>query len=115
MKVRDSEVSSVATKNLIVIGGSCINSAAATLVGGAYCGSAWTEKTTVGSGQFLIKSYSGTTATNGLTSEVALLVAGYEFTDTGNAAIYLTTKVVDTSKGYIGTTANVAANEITAA
>ncbi|MFH1589741.1 MAG: hypothetical protein ABIB43_04205, partial [archaeon] len=55
--VTDSEVSTVSTKNLVVVGGSCINSAAATLVGGTYCGSAWTSATGVGSGQFLIKSY----------------------------------------------------------
>ncbi|MBI4010588.1 MAG: hypothetical protein HY361_05430, partial [Candidatus Aenigmarchaeota archaeon] len=43
--VKDTEVSSVATKNLIIVGGSCINSAAATLVGGAFCGEAWTTAT----------------------------------------------------------------------
>jgi hypothetical protein len=97
--VKDTEVSSVATKNLIVVGGSCINSAAATLVGGAYCGSAWTSSTNVGSGQFLIKGYADST----LTSKMALLVAGYEAADTGNAGTYLRTQVVDTSKEYTGT------------
>jgi hypothetical protein len=97
--VRDTEVSSMATKNLIVVGGSCINSAAATLVGGAFCGSAWTEKTGVGSGQFLIKGY----AANSLTSKLALLVAGYNAQDTVNAATYLRKQTVDTSKEYLGT------------
>ena len=102
MVVKDTEVSSVATKNLIVVGGSCINSAAAALVGGAYCGAAWTTATGVGSGQFLIKSY----ASSSLTSGIALLVAGYEKEDTTNAATYLRTKVnLDTSAAYKGTSA----------
>jgi hypothetical protein len=97
--VKDSEVSSVATKNLIVVGGSCINSAAATLLGGAYCGSDFTSATGVGSGQFLIKGY----ASNDLTSKLALLVAGYDAADTVNAATYLRTQTVDTSSEYMGT------------
>ena len=99
MVVKDTEVSSVATKNLIVVGGSCINSAAATLVGSGYCGDAWTTATGVGTGQFLIKSY----ATSDLTSGIALLVAGYGKDDTTHAATYLRTKLVDTSKSYIST------------
>ncbi len=99
--VKDTEVSTVATKNLIVVGGSCINSAAATLVGGAKCGAAWTEATGIGAGQFLIKGY----ADNDLTSKMALLVAGYEAADTVKAATYLTNEDnVDTSKEYKGTT-----------
>jgi len=101
MVVKDTEVSSVASKNLIVVGGSCINSAAASLVGGAYCGAAWTTATGVGSGQFLIKPY-----TSGISgNSFALLVAGYEKEDTTNAATYLRTKAnLDTSTGGIGTT-----------
>jgi hypothetical protein len=99
--VTDDEVSNVATKNLIVVGGSCINSAAAALVGGAKCGATWTTATGVGSGQFLIKSY----ATSTITSKLALLVAGYDAADTANAATYLETKAVDTSKEYLGTSA----------
>jgi len=99
--VKDSEVGNVATKNLIVVGGSCINSAAATLIGGAKCGPAWYETTGVGSGQFLIKGY----ATSSITSKLALLVAGYDAADTVNAATYLRTKTVDTGKEYLGTSA----------
>lgn len=98
--VTDSQVSTVASKNLIVVGGSCINSAAASLVGGAYCGSAWTTATGIGAGQFLIKKYSSGIAGNSF----ALLVAGYEAADTQNAATFLTTKTVDTSVGGKGTT-----------
>ena len=99
--VTDSEVSSVGSKNLVVVGGSCINSAAASLVGGAYCGSAWTTATGVGAGQFLIKGY----ASSSVTTKMALLVAGYEAADTTNAATYLRTQAVDTNKNYKGTSA----------
>jgi len=109
--VTDAEVSSVATKNLIVVGGSCINSAAATLVGGAYCGAAWTEATNVGTGQFLIKGYADST----LTSKLALLVAGYEAADTTNAKTYLTTKKPDTSSAWIGTSSTEATLQTEAA
>jgi hypothetical protein len=97
--VVDTEVGTVSSKNLIIVGGSCINSAAATLVGGAYCGADWTDATTVGAGEFLIKGYD----TNTLTSKLALLVAGYNAADTVNAATYLRTQSVDTSKAYKGT------------
>jgi len=104
MLVKDTEVSSVATKNLIVVGGSCINSAAAALVGGAHCGAAWTTATGVGTGQFLIKAYTSGIAGNSF----ALLVAGYEAADTVNAATYLRTQTVDTTTGGIGTTSTAA-------
>lgn len=100
--VTDSEVSSVSSKNLIVVGGSCINSVAANLVGGAFCGAGWTDETEVGSGQFLIQSFGDAYATG----KIALLVAGYDVADTVNAATFLRTQTVDTTAGnkYIGTT-----------
>ncbi len=99
--VKDTEISSVSSKNLIVVGGSCINSVAAKVLG-AGCGADFTAKTTVGSGQFLIKSV-GDVYTSG---KIALVVAGYEVSDTVNAAKYLRTQAVDTTAGktYIGTT-----------
>ena len=99
--VKDTEISSVSSKNLIVVGGSCINSVAAKVLG-AGCGADFTAKTTVGSGQFLIKSVEGV-YTSG---KIALVVAGYEVSDTVNAAKYLRTQAVDTTAGktYIGTT-----------
>ncbi|KHO44995.1 MAG: hypothetical protein QJ16_C0023G0005 [archaeon GW2011_AR1] len=99
--VKDSEVSSVASKNLVIVGGSCINSAAATALGGAYCGDAFTAATGVSAGEFLIKGVQDKFATG----KLALVVAGYEAADTVNAATYLTKKVVDTSKEYKGTSA----------
>ena len=99
--VKDSEVSSVSTKNLIIIGGSCINSVAAKVLGVAEksCSSAFTDKTGIGAGQFLIQGVSGAYSTG----KLALVVAGYEAADTVNAAKYLTTQTVDTSKKYKGT------------
>jgi len=99
--VKDSEVSSVASKNLVIVGGSCINSAAATALGGAYCGEAFTAATGVGAGEFLIKGFDGKFASG----KLALVVAGYDADDTVNAATYLTKKAVDTSKEYKGTSA----------
>ena len=110
--VKDSEVSTVSTKNLVVVGGSCINSAAATLVGGAKCTGDFTTATGIGAGQFVIKGY----ASSSLTSEIALLVAGYETADTKNAVTYLRTQTVDTDKEYKGTdqtTATLVTTEVT--
>ena len=109
--VSDSEVSSVATKNLLIIGGSCINSAAAALVGGAHCGASWTDATGVGSGEFLIKGY----ASSDLTSELALLVAGYEAADTVNAAQYLMNQMPDTALEWKGTSSTSAEQVVAAA
>lgn len=102
--VTDSEVTSVQAKNLVVVGGSCVNSVAASLVGGAYCGDAWTTATSVGTGQFVIQSYDNPYTAG----KVALLVAGYEKDDTVNAATYLRNRPegdIDTTVGkkYVGT------------
>jgi hypothetical protein len=100
--VKDSEVSSVSSKNLIIVGGSCINSAAATVLGSG-CGTSFTTTTGVGVNQFLIESFGDKFSTG----KIALVVAGYEQADTVNAATYLRTKLVDTAAGkkYIGTSA----------
>jgi hypothetical protein len=104
---KDSETSSYAGKNLIIVGGSCINSAAATALGvpAHTCGAAFTTATGIGAGQFLIKSVASST-----TGKIALVVAGYDVADTANAATYLRTQTVDTTvgKAYKGTTASTA-------
>lgn len=107
---KDSE-STYSTKNVIVVGGSCINSAAAKLVGEPACGARFTELTGVTSGQFLIKGY----ATSTVTSKLALLVAGYNVGDTTNAAKYLRNKLPDTSSAWIGTSSTEATLQTTAA
>lgn len=101
--IPDSEIASVASKNLIVVGGSCVNSVAADLLGSAapLCGSDFTAKTGVGANQFLIETF----ARSG--GKVATLVAGYNAADTTNAVTYLTTQTVmtDVGKKYLGTSA----------
>lgn len=92
MVATDAETAKITSKNLIVVGGSCINSVAANLLGGALCGEAFTASTGVGAGQFLIQSF----AREG---KVALLVAGYDAADTTKAATYLVNNAVDTAVG----------------
>jgi hypothetical protein len=91
MTVRDNEVSSVSGKNLIVVGGSAINSVAAELLGGAYSEAAFTDATGVAAGQFMIKSF------DRAGGKTALLVAGYNAADTEKAVTYLLNNDVDTS------------------
>lgn len=80
--LKDSEVSAFSNKNLIVVGGSCINTVAATLIGSSACGTDFTSATSVGTGQYLVKAY-----TSPYNSEkIAVLVAGYEAGDTVRAA-----------------------------
>jgi len=95
--VTDAELDSVKTKNLIVVGGSCVNAVAAELLGGKLCGADFTGKTSVGSGQFLIESFNSPYATG----KIALLVAGYEKEDTQKATTYLLQETVPTTVGTI--------------
>jgi hypothetical protein len=101
--VTDAESSLYAGKNLIVIGGSCVNTVAASLLGvpAATCGDAWQAKTNVGSGSWLIETFSRDAG------KVATLVAGYNAGDTTNAATYLKTQTPDITAGkkYVGQTA----------
>ena len=103
--IRDSEVVSVSSKNLIVLGGSCINSVAATLLGSSapLCGEDFTTKTGVGSGEYLVETFVSPQSS----SKIATLVAGYNAADTTNAVKFLTTKspMTDSGKKYKGTTA----------
>ena len=109
VKVMDDELatSGMSSKNLVVVGGSCINTAASTLLGGtAGCGSSWTASTGAGSGEWVIQTF----ASPWTASKVATLVAGWEQGDTANAATYLTTQNPKTDVGHklTGTTATAA-------
>ncbi len=99
----DAEKSSWEGMNVIIVGGSCINSAAATALGVSEhtCGATFTAATGVGSGEFLIKGVQDA-FTSG---KLALVVAGYDAADTVNAATYFRTQSIDSSKEYKGTTA----------
>jgi hypothetical protein len=92
MTVKDSEVATVAGKNLVVVGGSAINTVAAELLGGAYSEAAFTSATGVGAGEFLIQSFNRA-------GKTALLVAGYNAADTEKAVTYLLNNDVDTTVG----------------
>jgi len=100
---KDSEKASWSAKNVIIVGGSCINTAAAEALGvvAGACGSAFTDATGVESGQFLIQSV----ADKFTTGKIALVVAGYNVDDTVAGATYLTTQTVNTDAGtkYKGT------------
>lgn len=104
--VTDDQVSTVSGKNMIVVGGSCVNTVAAKLLGSStpVCGADFTAMSGgVGSGQFLIQAFNSPYSSG----KVALLVAGYDAQDTINSAKYLTTQTVDTAVGkkYVGTSA----------
>jgi hypothetical protein len=104
--VTDDQVSTVGSKNLVVVGGSCINKVAARLLSGAdsaICGADFTTRTGVGTGSYLIQSFASPWAS----SKVAVLVAGYTAEDTTNAATALRTQKPDTAAGkkYTGSTA----------
>ena len=99
--IMDTEVDKMDDKNLIVVGGSCINSVAATLLGDSLCGAAFTAVTGVSAGEYMIKSYANPYDED----KVALLVAGYNVEDTKAASDYLITQTVDSSSvDYKGTT-----------
>jgi len=94
--VLDSEVSTVSSKNLIVVGGSCVNTVAAELLSnGAACGPSFTEKTGISTGEYIIKSV-GDAYTTG---KIALVVAGYDAEDTRAGVSYLLNQDVDTTAG----------------
>ncbi len=96
--------SGMQSKNLIIVGGSCVNSAAASVLGltSPSCGSAWESATGAGEGEWIIQSFANPWSS----SKVATLVAGYSQSDTVNAATALTTQEIDTTAGmkYTGTT-----------
>jgi hypothetical protein len=100
MTVTDTEAASMTSKNMVVVGGSAINSIAAELLGGAYSEADFTAETGVSEGEFLIESFSRS-------GKTALLVAGYNKDDTSTAVTYLLNEDVDTTVGtkIIGTSA----------
>jgi hypothetical protein len=95
--VMDSEIDTVSSKNLIVVGGSCINTVAAKVLGSdsPICGATFTSTTGIGAGQFLIEVADSPYADG----KIAMLVAGYEGADTRKAATYLTANKPSTEVG----------------
>jgi hypothetical protein len=86
--VEDTKMSSTdLAKNLIVVGGACVNKVAAKIIGSdvPICGADWTNKTGVGAGQALVKVVDAAVAGGTGTGKVAMLIAGYDATDTTKA------------------------------
>ena len=79
--LKDTEIESVKDKNLILVGGSCINAETAKLLGGKTCGSEFTLKTGILANQALIQTFASQYDAN----KVAIVVAGYEAADTTRA------------------------------
>ena len=79
--VKDTEISSVQDKNLIIVGGSCINAETARLLGGKACGEDFTLKTGIVAGKALVQTF----ASPYDASKVAVVVAGYNAADTTRA------------------------------
>jgi hypothetical protein len=104
--IEDSEAGSVTTKNLIVVGGSCVNTVAAALLGSSapLCEDGFTGATGVGSGEYLIETFSN----SAVSSKLATLVAGYNAADTTNAVNALKTSSVEIAAGkkYKGDTSS---------
>jgi len=91
MVVKDTEVASGAAKdkNLVVVGGSCINTVARMIVDSAatapICGADFTAKTNVDAGKYLIKAV----ASPYNSAKRAVLVAGFEAAQTTDAVARL--------------------------
>ncbi len=98
--VADTNVQSVKDKNLIVVGGSCINTVAASLLGSSspLCGSAFTAASGVGVNQYMIKVFPASTLFAG-SSKVAMLVAGYEAAETAAAVAKVKEGTTDMTVG----------------
>jgi len=93
---KDNELTDTAkAKNLIVVGGSCVNTVAAEILGGSLCEADFTAKTGVGANQFLVQ----VVASPYSSSKVAMLVAGYEAEDTKKAVTYVTKEAPSTAVG----------------
>jgi hypothetical protein len=97
---KDNEKSSWQNRNVVLVGGSCINSATAEVLGvsSGTCDAAFKTATGVGDGEYMIKSV-GNAFTSG---KIALVVAGFNQADTRAAATKLVNDpaAVDTTAGF---------------
>ena len=93
--IKTDAVATGLNDNLIVVGGSCINTVAANLLGGSYCGSDFTSKVGISSGQALIQVFNNPYAEG----KIAILVAGYDAADTTRAVNYLINNEVSNTVG----------------
>jgi len=82
MFVKDTEVDTVKDKNLVVVGGSCVNTVARMIVDptatAPICGEDFTAKTNVDAGKYLVQAV----ASPYNSAKTAVLVAGFEAAET---------------------------------
>jgi hypothetical protein len=85
--IEANEIQDYTDRNMIVVGGACVNNVTATLLNVSFplCGQNWTDETGVGEGEFMVRTF--TSPFNN--QRVATIVAGYEREDTLNASEYL--------------------------
>jgi hypothetical protein len=94
--LKDTQAATAKDKNLIVVGGSCVNTVAATILGSTtpLCGADFSAKTNVGAGQYLIQLVASPLNAQ----KVAMLVAGYDVAQTVAAKDKVKEGNVDTTK-----------------
>jgi hypothetical protein len=106
--MKDSEVTEGLDKHLVVVGGSCVNTVAAQILGSdaPLCAADFTAATQVGPGGYLIKVVESPVNAD----RRAMLVAGYNAPDTTNAVnrVMSTADPVDTEVGTMLTYPQVA-------
>jgi hypothetical protein len=95
--VNDVNQASYQNKNIIIVGGSCINTVAARLLGESapLCGEDFTAKTGVLPGQYLVQTFQNPWAAD----KIAILVAGYNAEDTTRAIDEVLTKQMNFTVG----------------
>ncbi len=81
--IADAQIATVSGKNVISVGGPCINTYTASLLGGKSCAEDFTAKTGVGAGKVLIQTFD---RGNG---KIATVVAGYHAADTVRGVQYV--------------------------
>jgi hypothetical protein len=99
LAIKDTELESYKDRNMIVVGGSCINAAAAALLGKdvPMCGDEWQNATGAGAGKYLVEVFNNPWSTQ--SGKIAILVAGYEAMDTTRAINEILSKPMNLSVG----------------
>ena len=92
-KITDESIATADGKNIIVVGGSCINTVATELLGGKFCGAEFTVNTGVSAGQVLIQTFDRGDG------NVATLVAGFNAEDTVRGVQYLLNNNINIAVG----------------
>jgi len=93
--VYDDETGSYSDMDMIVVGGSCINTVAAKLLGTSGCGEDFTSKTGVKNGQYLLETFDSPYSSD----KIATLIAGYNAVDTTRGVNEFVASGLDTTVG----------------